>query len=82
MWPFCAAHDQCRSQSKNVCGGKKTGEAKLYDFRGITLFCSEKRLSKQKMTIFSKHFGGMVLLALLATPMPAMPFGNFHTINI
>jgi len=27
--------------------------AKMFDFRRITLFCLEKRLSKHKMTIFS-----------------------------
>ena len=29
----------------------------MFDFRRITLFCLEKRLSKHKMTIFSKIFG-------------------------
>jgi len=29
----------------------------MFDFRRITLFCSEKRLSKHKMTIFSKNLG-------------------------
>ena len=42
----------------------------MFDFRRITLFCSEKRLSKHKMTTFSKDLGeAMVLLAPLATPM-------------
>ena len=37
---------------------------KVYDFRRITLFCLKKRLSKYKMTIFSKHLGrGMAPLA-------------------
>ena len=37
---------QRRSQPKNWgCG-------KMFDFRRITLFCLEKRLSKQKMTAF------------------------------
>jgi len=42
----------------------------MFDFRQITLFCLEKRLSKHKMTIFSKHFGGSwpLWLPLLATP--------------
>ena len=44
---------QCRSQPK-IWGG--IWGAKMYDFRQITLFCLEKRLSKHKMTIFSKHF--------------------------
>jgi len=30
----------------------------MFNFRRITLFCLEKRLSKTKRTIFSKHFGG------------------------
>ena len=34
------------------------GEAKMFDFRRITLFCLEKCLSKHKMTIFSKNLGG------------------------
>jgi len=32
--------------------------AKMFDFTRITLFCLEKRLSKHKMTIFSKNLGG------------------------
>jgi len=32
--------------------------AKMFDFRQTTLFCLEKRLSKHKMTICSKNFGG------------------------
>jgi len=30
----------------------------MFDFRRITLFCLEIRLSKNKMTIFSKKLGG------------------------
>jgi len=30
----------------------------MFDFRRITLFCLEKRLSKHKMTMFSKNLGG------------------------
>jgi len=30
----------------------------MFDFRRITLFCLEKRLSKHKMTLFSKNLGG------------------------
>ena len=29
----------------------------MFDFRRITLFCLDKRLAKQKMTIFSKNLG-------------------------
>jgi len=43
---------QWRNQSKNL------GEAQMFDFRRITLFCLEKRLSKHKMTMFSKNVGG------------------------
>ena len=42
---------QWRSQPKNW------GGAKMFDFRQITLFSLEKRLSKHKMTIFSKNLG-------------------------
>jgi len=37
---------------QKILGGK------MFDFRRITLFCLEKRLSKHKITIFSKNFGG------------------------
>jgi len=30
----------------------------MFDFRRITLFCLEKRLSTHKMTIFSNNLGG------------------------
>ena len=61
-------HDQWRSQSKNL-GGKKFGDAKVFDFRRITLFCLEKRLSKHAITIVSKIWGDMAPFAPLATPM-------------
>jgi len=51
---------QWRSQPKNLVGAKKIGGAKMFDFRRITLFCLEKRLSKHKMTIFSKNSEGDV----------------------
>jgi len=38
-------------------GPKNLGGAKMLDFRRITLFCLEKRLSKHKITTFSKNFG-------------------------
>jgi len=41
----------------------------MFDFRRITLFCLEKRLSKHKITIFSKIWGGMAPLTPLAMPM-------------
>jgi len=40
----------------------------MFDFRQITLFCLEKRLSKHKNTMFSKNLGGWPLCSL-ATPM-------------
>ena len=47
---------QWRSQPKNLGGATNLGGT-MFDFRRITLFCLEKRLSKDKMTIFSKNFG-------------------------
>jgi len=46
--------------------------AKMYDFRRMTLFCLEKRLSKDKMTIFPNIWGAMAPLVPLATPMSGM----------
>ena len=40
--------------SPKIGRGKKIGGGKMLDFRQITLFCLEKRLSKHKMAIFSK----------------------------
>ena len=45
-------YTQWLSQPKNL-GGRK-----MFDFRRIALFCCEKRLSRHKMTIFSRNFGG------------------------
>jgi len=47
----------------NKIGGTASGVASpkilrgMFDFRRITLFCLEKRLSKHKMTRFSKNLG-------------------------
>jgi len=46
----------------------------MFDFRRITLFCLAKRLSKHKMTIFSKNLGGA--LAPLAPPGYAYGHGD------
>ena len=54
--------DQRRSQPKHL-GGQKIWGAKMFDFRRVTLFCLEKRLSKHKMTIFSKNWGVWLLCA-------------------
>jgi len=43
--------------SPEILGGPKIKGSKMFDFRGITLFWLEKRVSKQKMTIFSKNLG-------------------------
>jgi len=44
------------------------------DFRRITLFCLEKRLSKHKKTIFSENLGGTCpFCPPLATPMIGKP---------
>jgi len=46
--------------SPKICGWGQTiwGWGKMFDFRRITLFCLEKRLSNHKMTMFSKHLVG------------------------
>jgi len=49
--------NQWRSQPKNLGEGEKFWGGKMFDFRRITLFRWEKRFSKHKITIFSKHFG-------------------------
>jgi len=64
--------NQWRSQPKNWGG-------QMFDFRRITLFCLEKRLSKNKMTMFFKNFVGS--MALLAPPGYAYEqnvFKRFH----
>jgi len=49
--------------SPKICRGRKIFEGlKMFDFRRITLLCLEKRLSKQKMSIFSKNLGRAWLL--------------------
>ena len=48
--------------SPNTWGAKNLG-TKMFDFRRVTLFCLEKRLSKHKMTIFSKNWGVWLLCA-------------------
>ena len=49
----------------------------MSDFRRIALFCLEKRLSKHKMTMFSKNFGGAwPLWPHLAAPMSGTTSGS------
>jgi len=44
--------------SPKTFGGQKILGGQNVGFRRITLFCLEERLSKHKMTIFSKNWGG------------------------
>jgi len=44
--------------SPDIFGGE------MFDFRRITLFCLKIRLSKYKMTIFSKNVGGAARILL------------------
>jgi len=61
--------NQWRDQPKNL-GAKNVGGAKMFDFRRITIFCLEKRVSRHKMTVFSKNLGGHDPFAPpLTTPM-------------
>jgi len=46
----------------------------MFDFRWKTLFCLEKRLSKHKMTMFSKHYGG----SWPFWPPPGYAYGYRH----
>jgi len=50
---------------------------KIFDFRQITLFCLKKRLSKQKMTIFSKNLGAVAPLA-----SPGYAYRSMDVINV
>jgi len=60
---------QWRSQPRKL-GSQNFGWGKMFDFRRITLFCPDKRLSKHKMTVFSKNLEvGHGPFAPLATPM-------------
>ena len=49
----------------------------MLDFRQITLFCLEKRLSKHKMTIFSKSLAG----AWPLWPLPSYAYESQHQIS-
>jgi len=61
IWtPRCTCADASDYVRSLFCSGvarPKIGGAKMFDFRRITLFCLENRLSKHKMTIFSKMLG-------------------------
>jgi len=58
--------------SSGVARPEIWGGAKMFDFRQITLFSLEKRLSKHKMTAVSKNFwGAWPLSPPLATPTVA-----------
>jgi len=62
---YTLSHITWRSQPKIFLGGN------MFDFRRITLVCLEKRLSKHKMTMFSKNFGGTAPL-----PPPGYAYGH------
>jgi len=44
-------------RASSVASPKIWGGGKMFDFRRIALFCLEKRISKHKMTKFSKYLG-------------------------
>jgi len=70
---YLYASDQWRSQPRTLGVPKALGRAKMFGFRQITLFSFEKCLSKHKVTIFSKNFGGNgPFRPSLATPMLRM----------
>jgi len=69
IWRWPAAVDATAGALFHWRSQPKILGREMFDFRRITLFCLEKRLSKHKMTIFSKIWGGMALLAPLTTPM-------------
>jgi len=52
-----------RNNSNSGVASPTRLRGKMFNFRRITLFCLEKRLSKHKMTIFSKTVGGMAPFA-------------------
>jgi len=47
-----------RANTKRLVHKYTVSSGVMFDFRRITLFCLEKRLSRHKMTIFSKILGG------------------------
>jgi len=54
---FIVAQTAATQPAQKFGGSQNWGRAKMFDFRRITLFCLEKRLSKYKMTMFSKNLG-------------------------
>jgi len=56
----------------------------MFDLRRITLFCLEKRLSKHKMTMFSKHLGGHGLFGppWLRLCLQLQPAGQIRTAKL
>ena len=66
--------------SQKIWEGQKIGGSTIFDFRRITLFCLEKRLSKHKMTIFSKNLGeSMSPLAPPGYAYDSAPCQKFHS---
>jgi len=61
--------------NSDVASPKIWGRGKMFDFRRIILFCLAKRLSKRKMTIYSKNLGNgpWPLWPPLAPPVTTKP---------
>ena len=55
---LCIKICRCSPKSGSGVASPKIWGAKMFDFRRITLFCLENRLSNHKRTIFSKILGG------------------------
>jgi len=56
VWQYTCILAQWRSQPKNLGGQTVLEGTKMFDFRRITLFCLEKCLSKNKMTVYDCMF--------------------------
>jgi len=72
-----AYSNQWRSQPKNLGRAKKFWGGKMFHFRRIALFCLVKRLSKQKMTIFSENLG-----AWLLSPSPVYVYVSNYSMEV
>ena len=57
-WWFWFVSALVAQPAQKLGDGPKNWGGKMLDFRRITLFCLEKRLSKHKMAIFSKNLRG------------------------
>jgi len=73
-------HQRSVVVSPKILGGKNFGGSKMFDFRRATLFCVRYRLSKHKMTRYSKNLGAMGLS--LAMPVhQRTPAKNAHRVH-